>query len=42
MENKDRWLILDGLHRLVKTKVLGKTKVEVRKISHTEIINIIK
>ena len=32
MENKGRWLILDGLHRLVKAKILGKTKIEVRKV----------
>jgi len=29
---KNRWLLLDGLHRLVKTKILGKEKVKVRKI----------
>src|SRR3989338_4045596 len=32
MENKDRWLILDGLHRLVKAYQIGMKKVSVRKI----------
>lgn len=32
MENKGRWLILDGLHRLMKASVLGQEKVRVRKI----------
>lgn len=32
MQNKGKWLILDGLHRLAKAKILGKTKVEVRKV----------
>lgn len=42
MENKGRWLILDGLHRLVKAKILGYDKVNVRKIPRTEIHNIKK
>ncbi len=29
---KNRWLLLDGLHRLVKAKQLGHTRVKVRKI----------
>ncbi len=29
---KGRWLLLDGLHRLVKSKQLGLEKVKVRKI----------
>ena len=33
MWNKGRWLILDGLHRLMKAWVLGIKKVKVRKIS---------
>ncbi|MFH1252964.1 MAG: ParB N-terminal domain-containing protein [Candidatus Uhrbacteria bacterium] len=37
MKNKGRWLILDGLHRLVKAKILGYDKVKVRKISRKEI-----
>lgn len=37
MENKGRWLILDGLHRLVKAKILGFDKVSVRKIPRMEI-----
>lgn len=40
MENKGRWVILDGLHRLVKLKILGKKKIQVRKIPHKEIPNI--
>ncbi len=42
MENKGRWLILDGLHRLVKAKILGHDKVIVRKIPRTEIPKIQK
>ncbi|NQV12902.1 MAG: ParB N-terminal domain-containing protein [Parcubacteria group bacterium] len=42
MKNKDRWLILDGLHRLVKAKILGYNKVSVRKIPRTEISKIQK
>lgn len=37
MENKGRWLILDGLHRLVKAKLEGKTEVEVRKVPRSAI-----
>jgi len=40
MKNKGRWLILDGLHRLVKAKILGHKTVSVRKIPHYEIPNI--
>ncbi len=40
MENKGRWLILDGLHRLMKAKILGMQKVKVRKIPRSEIPNI--
>lgn len=29
---KGRWLLLDGLHRLVKAKVLGQDTVKVRKV----------
>ncbi len=29
---KGRWLFLDGLHRLMKAKLLGHTKVKVRKV----------
>lgn len=32
MTNKGRWLILDGLHRLVKFKMLNKDNIKVRKI----------
>jgi len=42
MKNKGRWLLLDGLHRLVKAKILGMKKVKVRKIPRSEIPNILK
>jgi len=42
MQNKGRWLILDGLHRLMKAKILGMKKVKVRKIPRSEIPNILK
>ena len=42
MKNKGRWLILDGLHRLVKAKIIGKTNVEVRKIPIARIPDIEK
>jgi hypothetical protein len=42
MFNKGRWLILDGLHRLVKAKIQGLTHVKVRKIPRSEIKNIEK
>ena len=29
---KDRWLLLDGLHRLTKAKMIGVEKVKVRKV----------
>ena len=32
MENKGRWLILDGLHRLMKASLLGHDAVRVRKV----------
>lgn len=37
MENKGRWLILDGLHRLMKASILKIDKVQVRKISREDI-----
>lgn len=40
MMNKGRWTILDGLHRLLKAKILGLEKVNVRKIPVSEISNI--
>ncbi len=33
MDNKGRWLILDGLHRLMKASILKMDKVQVRKVS---------
>ena len=42
MMNKGRWLILDGLHRLMKAKILGMKSVRVRKIPRSEISNISK
>jgi hypothetical protein len=40
MENKGKLLILDGLHRLVKARILGYIKIKVRKIPRSEIPNI--
>ncbi len=40
MRNKGKWLILDGLHRLVKAYQQGQTTVTVRKIPRKEIKNI--
>lgn len=40
MENKGRFVIFDGLHRLVKCKILGMNKVKVRIIPRNEIKNI--
>ena len=40
MENKGRWLILDGLHRLMKSSMLNLRKVQVRKISRDYIPDI--
>lgn len=42
MENKGQWLILDGLHRLVKAKSLEYDMIKVRKIPRSEIPNILK
>ncbi len=40
MANKERLVILDGLHRLVKYKILGYDKIKVRIIPGSEIPNI--
>lgn len=42
MENKGRFVILDGLHRLVKCKLLDMKKIKVRIIPRKEIQNISK
>lgn len=42
MENKGRWLLLDGLHRLVKLYLQGAETVRVRKIPRSRIPEIIK
>jgi len=42
MENKGRLVILDGLHRLAKCKILRMNKVKVRIIPRNEIKNISK
>ncbi len=42
MENKGKWLILDGLHRLMKATILGIEKIQVRKISREYIPKIKK
>lgn len=41
MENKGRWLILDGLHRLMKSVIINMQKVQVRKIPRDLIPKII-
>ena len=42
MENKGRWLILDGLHRLVKLYIQGDKKVRVRIIPRSRIDEILR
>ena len=42
MQNKGRWLILDGLHRLMKASILGMDKVQVRKVPRERISEITK
>lgn len=42
MENKGHWLILDGLHRLMKLVMAGKTTVQVRKIPREKIPEILE
>lgn len=42
MENKGRWLILDGLHRLMKSYIQGQKTVMVRKIPRERIPDITK
>lgn len=37
MQNKGRWLILDGLHRLMKASILGMNVVHVRKVPREKI-----
>lgn len=42
MKNKGKWLILDGLHRLMKAQVLGLKDINVRKIPRSKIKDIVK
>ena len=42
MENHDRFFVLDGLHRLMKAAIDGKTKVPVRIIPRNLIPKILK
>ncbi len=42
MENKGRWLILDGLHRLMKAYILNMKTVKVRIIPRDKIPEILK
>lgn len=42
MENKGRWVILDGLHRLMKASILGAKTVRVRKVSRECIPDILE
>jgi hypothetical protein len=41
MENKGKWLLLDGLHRLIKAYINGDKKVQVRKIPREKIPEIL-
>ncbi len=41
MENKGRWLILDGLHRLMKATIQEESTVQVRKIPREKIPEIL-
>ncbi len=42
MRNKGRWLVLDGLHRLMKLYAQGETTVRVRKIPRSMVPRIVK
>ena|SRR3989344_4932028 len=42
MKNKGRWLILDGLHRLVRAYLMGQKKVKVRIVPRSKIPKILK
>jgi len=42
MENKGKYLILDGLHRLMKSYILGMKKVNVRIVPRDKISKILK
>lgn len=42
MRNKGRWVILDGLHRLLKAYVQGQKKVKVRIVPRSKIPRILK
>jgi hypothetical protein len=37
---KERWLLLDGLHRLTKASILGMKTINVRKIPQEDISKI--
>lgn len=39
--NKDRWLVLDGLHRLVKAHLQGQKLIKVRKIPRDRLPDIL-
>lgn len=42
MENKGKWLILDGLHRLMKASILKMDKIQVRKVPRELVPQILK
>lgn len=42
MQNNGRWLILDGLHRLMKSAILEMDRVRIRKIPRERIPDIVK
>lgn len=37
IKNKDKWVILDGVHRLVKAYQLGKKTIKVKKVKSKDI-----
>lgn len=39
---KNKWLLLDGLHRLLKAYILGQSSIKVRKVPSSMILKITK
>lgn len=39
IKEKNKWIVLDGLHRLIKSMILGEKKLKVKKISSEELKN---
>lgn len=42
MQWRDRWVILDGLHRLMRASIQGVTRLKVRKVPQSAIPQILK